>query len=163
MDEAQNNSPPTRSLQVMAESAGVSRQSFHRWQVQPEALDGKQKRFTLAAVLENRLQAAQRSSTPAEAELERLDARADLLSEQIEAQRIRNAEAEAEALPAPAVAAVVAAVLDQTAQIIEHLPNDMLDENPRLAQARGDIEVQVGKAASILRAEAQSPEQEQTT
>ena len=166
MNESPGNPNGLRDLTTMAASCGVSRQAFHRWQIEPEAAEGKRRLFSLAAVLDNRLNAAQQASTPADAELDRLDARAALLQEQIEAARIRNVEDAARYVPADAAADALAAILAGVAGVVERITDDVLAEFPDLEPKRDLIETEIGKATAALqsvRIETDNPEAEAVT
>ena len=145
--------PPSHlfDLETMAESMGLTRQGFHAWHVQPVRIEGRRRLFDFASVLENRLQAAQDDDTPADAEIERLQARCDLLREQIEAQRLRNAEDEREYIPAGGAAAALAALMAGLADVIRKLPGDVRDELPKIEPAEDLIRGQIERAADALR------------
>jgi len=166
MRESDDNLAGLRDLTTMASSCGVSRQTFHRWGIEPDSIEGKRRLFSLSAVLGNRLKAARQASTPAEAELDRLDARASLLSQQIEAARIRNAEAAGEYVPADAAADAMAAILTGVASVVEEITSDVLCEFPDLETERKLFDSEIRKASEALlsaRIEAEQPEEEAAT
>ena len=141
-------------LETAARSFGVTRQAFHRWNVTPVRIEGTRRLFDFASVIENRLQAAQDAATPADAEIDRLQARIDLLREQIEAQRLRNAEAEAEYIPAGGAAAALGALMTGVAGVLRHIPGDLLTEFPNLEPAGDNIGREIGRAIERIRAAA---------
>lgn len=147
--------PPSHlmDLETTACSFHVSRQSFHRWNVQPVRVEGTKRFYDFASVIENRLKAAADGDrTPDDAELDRLQARSDLLVEQLEAQRIKNRRARTQYAKHEDVAAALQATVEAAAQVLETIPSKILDANAKTHQASPVIAAGVEEAVAALRA-----------
>ena len=150
----QLSAPPGHlmDLQTVAQSFGVSRQALHRWDVTPVRVEGTRTLFDFAAVLDNRLQAARNSDTPADSEIDRLEARIALLREQIEHQRIRNQDTRAEYVPHLAAESAMRAIMAGIAEIVSRIPDDLDTEFPKVRAARELIDRQTQRSIEALRA-----------
>jgi len=150
----QLSAPPSHlmDLETAARSFGVTRQAFHRWNVAPVRAEGTRRLFNFAAVIDNRLQAAQEANTPADAEIDRLEARIALLREQIEHQRIRNQDTASEFVPAGAAESAMRAILSGIAEIVSRIPDDLDTEFPKVRAARELIDRQTQRSIEALRA-----------
>ena len=146
--------PPSHlmDLDTAARSFGVTRQAFHRWNVRPVRIEGTRRLFDFASVIENRLQAAgDADRTPDDAERDRLQARVDLLTEQLEAQRIRNRKARTQYARHEHAAAALQATVAAAAKVIETIPPAILKANAKTHQAGPVIAAGVDEAVAALR------------
>ena len=133
-----------------ARSFHVSRQAFHKWSIQPVRIEGTRRLFDFAAVLRNRLEAAQEADTPADSEIDKLQARIDLAREQIERERIRNADAAAEYVPAGAAESALRALMAGVSEILTTIPNELNKEFPKIRPARELIERETRRCIQAL-------------
>ena len=150
----QLSAPPSHlmDLETAARSFGVTRQAFHRWNITPVRAEGTRRLFDFAGVLDNRLQAAQDADTPADSEIDRLQARIDLLREQIEHQRIRNEAQAAEYVPAAAAESALRAVMAGIGEIVSKIPDDLAGEFPKVQPAKELIERETRRCIKTLHA-----------
>lgn len=140
------------TLDQAARSFGVTRQAFHRWNVQPVRVQGTRRLYDLAAVLQNRIEhAAEADRTPEDAEIDRYQARIDLLTEQLEHQRLKN-QAQRQRYAHNAVGEwVLSHLMDQAARILEGIPAAVLEASPKATDAETLLTDEAGKAGEILR------------
>jgi len=150
----QLSAPPSHlmDLETAARSFGVTRQAFHRWNVAPVRAEGTRRLFDFAAVLDNRLHAAQDADTPADSEIDRLQARIDLLREQIEHQRIRNESQAAEYVPAGAAESALQAIMAGMSEVVGMIPDDLASEFPKVQPARELIDREIRRCIEALHA-----------
>jgi len=137
-------------LETAARSFGVTRQAFHRWNVTPVRAEGTRRLFDLAGVLDNRLQAAREADTPADSEVDRLQARIDLLKEQIERERIRNEDTAAEYVPAGAAESALRALMAGITEIVSAIPDDLDAQFPKVRPARELIDREARRCIDAL-------------
>lgn len=153
--------PPPAGLLTLDQAArtvGVSRQAFHRWQVRPVRTQGTEKLFDLACILENRLAAATESDrSPEDAEIDRLRARCDLLTEQLEHQRLKNQAQRQRYAPGPVGEWVLRHSMDQAARCLEGIPAAVLEVTDKTDGAESLLIEETRKAGAVLRAAAIEP------
>lgn len=149
------------TLATAAKSFGVTRQAFHRWNVQPVRVDGTRRLFDMASVLRNRLDHAEQADrTVEDAELDRYQARIDLLTEQIEHQRLRNQAQRQRYAHHDVGEWAVRCSLDTAARIIEDIPSRVLSVTDKIAGAEPLLREETRKAAGMLRAAEIKPHQD---
>ena len=142
-------------LATAAKSFGVTRQAFHRWNVRPVRVQGTRRLYDFAAVLENRLQHADDADrSPDDTERDRLQARFDLLTEQLEAQRIRNQKARTQYATHEHAEAALRASVDAAGAIIQTIPTGILESIPKASPARQVIVAAADEAVAALHAAA---------
>lgn len=142
--------PHLMTLSEMARSFGVSRQSFHAWGIQPVRKAGSRSLYNFASVLQNRLAAAQETETPDESEIDKLQARIDLLREQIERQKIFNEDAAAEYVPTGEAESALRALMTGVADVLSKIPADLCNEFPKVRPARALIEQETRRCTRAL-------------
>ena len=140
------------TLAVAAQSFNITRQCFHRWDVRPVRVQGTRRLYDLASVIQNRLEhAAEADQTPEDLDQGRLQARIDLLIEQIEGQRIQNDRARTQYARRDHAEAALSASMDAAASIIEKIAPAIFEAIPKAEPARQVVEASVDDAASALR------------
>ena len=138
------------TLSEMARSFNVSRQGFHAWGIQPVRKAGSRSLYNFANVLQNRLAAAQEADTPADSEVDRLQARIDLLREQIERQKIFNEDAAAEYVPTGAAEDALGALMTGVADVLNRIPDDLCNEFPKVRPARALLDQETRRCIRAL-------------
>lgn len=140
------------TLATAAKSFGVSRQAFHRWCVKPVRVQGTRRYYDLAAVIENRLEHAESADrTPEHAEIERYQARLDLLTEQLENQRLKNQAQRQRYAPGIVGEWVVANAMQTAARIIQRIPAAVLEVSDKIVSAESLLIEEAKKAGDVLR------------
>lgn len=153
-DDFQLEAPPIglMDLGTASRSFDVSRQAFHAWSVRPVRVQGTRRLYDLASILENRLQhAGEADRCPDDADRDRLQARVDLLTEQNEAQRIRNEQLRRQYARYDHAEVALRTCMDRAAEIIQTIPAAIFDAAPAAEPARQIVEASVDDAARALR------------
>lgn len=139
--------PEHLNQRTMAAACGVSVRNFQNWGVPPAATDGRQKFYTVRAVMDNRLaeqaaryqvqidrlqaritelETSEDGTTMAEVMLQQNRERTRLLAEQAEGQAMKNAMARHEVAPFDFLTYLLAGVAAQIASVMDGLPGQLI-------------------------------------